>query len=304
MAVKYRGRVKGLRERYKNVPDHVMEYFMLYDPSDNNKYLEWLLKMSYSSVNGVSYDDFINMRIQGGSLFSLIELVTLFHENNQRLTGRNVYSSIRYEWGSPYNYMNCRGGEVINPRDINTYQHPMLLRRMLEHVIEHYPTDSELRKERIVLHSDKDVEIIVPLTTRASCKYGSGTRWCTAGRSNNYFNRYTVGSKGLVYLDFKKPYARRRWDDARMKVALHWKVNKVGHVKWSWFYTDDTSMSTKTVFELFGDYMKHTATGDEDVLDTKAFYFKNKINKAIKKHIRTSNKLNWFQRFVLWVNYR
>ena len=37
--------------------------------------------------------------------------------------------------------------------------------------------------------SDK-FQIIVPMSTRASCVYGAGTKWCTAASEDNQFNRY------------------------------------------------------------------------------------------------------------------
>ena len=37
--------------------------------------------------------------------------------------------------------------------------------------------------------SDK-FQIIVPMSTRASCLYGAGTKWCTAAAEDNQFNRY------------------------------------------------------------------------------------------------------------------
>ena len=37
--------------------------------------------------------------------------------------------------------------------------------------------------------SDK-FQIIVPMSTRASCLYGAGTKWCTAASEDNQFNRY------------------------------------------------------------------------------------------------------------------
>jgi len=37
--------------------------------------------------------------------------------------------------------------------------------------------------------SDK-FQIIVPMSTRASCLYGAGTKWCTAAAADNQFNRY------------------------------------------------------------------------------------------------------------------
>ena len=56
--------------------------------------------------------------------------------------------------------------------------------------------DKKLRKNipgdeyrKLPTVSDK-FQIIVPMSTRASCLYGAGTKWCTAASEDNQFNRY------------------------------------------------------------------------------------------------------------------
>ena len=56
--------------------------------------------------------------------------------------------------------------------------------------------DKKLRKSipgdeyrKLPTVSDK-FQIIVPMSTRASCLYGAGTKWCTAASEDNQFNRY------------------------------------------------------------------------------------------------------------------
>jgi len=41
------------------------------------------------------------------------------------------------------------------------------------------------------LYEDKEWLVVIPKTEEASCKYGANTRWCTAGKENNYFKYYT-----------------------------------------------------------------------------------------------------------------
>ena len=49
-------------------------------------------------------------------------------------------------------------------------------------------SSSEYKK----LYEDNDLVVIKPLTHQASCKYGTGTRWCVAAtNTNQYWNRYT-----------------------------------------------------------------------------------------------------------------
>jgi hypothetical protein len=41
-------------------------------------------------------------------------------------------------------------------------------------------------------------KVIVPRTEEASCLYGAGTKWCTAGKKNNQFKNYAA--KGDLYI--------------------------------------------------------------------------------------------------------
>src|SRR3989304_9982442 len=59
--------------------------------------------------------------------------------------------------------------------------------------------------EFIKYYEDEDVLIIITLTEKASCKYGKGTRWCTAAKKDNQFDEYTevdpeTGEKQRLYI--------------------------------------------------------------------------------------------------------
>ena len=61
-------------------------------------------------------------------------------------------------------------------------------------VVDEYPdpdakeeTDKGSAKE---YYNDADIRVIQPVDQTASCYYGQGTRWCTAGRTNNMFDHY------------------------------------------------------------------------------------------------------------------
>jgi hypothetical protein len=47
-------------------------------------------------------------------------------------------------------------------------------------------------------YEDSDVRIVVPYDETASCYYGQGTKWCTAGRDYNQFNRYN--NQGSLFI--------------------------------------------------------------------------------------------------------
>ena len=48
-----------------------------------------------------------------------------------------------------------------------------------------------------------DMLIVVPKSTRLeACKFGQGTKWCTASKQNNYFDSYY--KKGILYRVLQK----------------------------------------------------------------------------------------------------
>jgi len=55
-----------------------------------------------------------------------------------------------------------------------------------------------------MLVDDDEFQMMRPLNTAASCKYGQGTKWCTAAStSHNYYDQYTGEGKAFYYLTFK-----------------------------------------------------------------------------------------------------
>jgi len=46
--------------------------------------------------------------------------------------------------------------------------------------------------------------VVIPKTEKASCKYGAGTRWCTAAKNNNYFDEYNKDGSLYIIIDKKK----------------------------------------------------------------------------------------------------
>ena len=63
--------------------------------------------------------------------------------------------------------------------------------------------EKEANKGEAKLHyEDSTIRVIVPEDEAAACYYGQGTRWCTAGRTNNMFDTYN--RKGPMYIIIPK----------------------------------------------------------------------------------------------------
>ena len=59
-----------------------------------------------------------------------------------------------------------------------------------------------------VLYEGKEGTLLVPLTIEASCKYGKGTKWCTAANtSENFFEYYS--NRGPLYIWITRPNMKK-----------------------------------------------------------------------------------------------
>ena len=55
------------------------------------------------------------------------------------------------------------------------------------------------------LFEDENWLVIHPKTEEAACYYGKGTRWCTAAREDNYFDRYNQDGNLYIIISKKNP---------------------------------------------------------------------------------------------------
>lgn len=109
-----------------------------------------------------------------------------------------------------------RIGKNLEVKDLNQY--PDIAE--LKGVIENYTSKSQDKKiegEAVKVYEDNRVLIIKPLSHKASCKYGAGTKWCTTQSSPGYFDKYTSGRGQLFYLIFKGVDSSNKF----YKIAIH-----------------------------------------------------------------------------------
>jgi len=129
-------------------------------------------------------------------------------------------------------------------KDINQYVSFIELESVVNHVIEKHK-DKELAKQVDKIYEDENFSVLVPKTIEASCKYGSGTKWCTTVKNADHFKRYTSGKQGLYYIIRKKG----NQTEPHYKVAVH--INEIGNE--TWYDAEDRMMNSDSV-RLFREY--------------------------------------------------
>jgi len=105
-------------------------------------------------------------------------------------------------------------------KDINQYRALYELENALEPFLEK-EKEKELEKQVRKIFEDDKFLVIVPETHKASCKYGSNTKWCTTAQSDTHFKQYTSGNKALYYIINKANSTNKDYS----KVAIHFTQN-------------------------------------------------------------------------------
>jgi uncharacterized protein YqgQ len=102
----------------------------------------------------------------------------------------------------------------------------------------------ETSEVEVILDND-DFLIIVPQTIESSCKYGSGTRWCTAAKKDNYFKSYVYNQGVTLYYIIDKNRSHSKtyskiavavYEDERRlvynandtEIGMHYVMNELG----------------------------------------------------------------------------
>lgn len=170
--------------------------------------------------------------------------------------------------------------QSLEEKDINKYDLDGL-----KIVIEAHKESSKSQQNKFdssdakKLYEDSNILIVKPLTFEASCKYGSGTRWCsTMANTPTYFKQYTSGNDQSLYYVILKKFDR---NNKFYKIAIHKKPGEE-----TWYDSTDERMTDreKDVFNL----------GAPKVIET----IRNEWNEEFEK-----NQSKIFQKMFDWENY-
>lgn len=169
--------LEGIREKVKekySLSDNEMIALSHMDPTPTKKYLNWIAKQYKEATTPRSleafsakylklirdWDDIINRRKSNKDF--MIMLTDMFADHEHPI--------------------------IKAPADINSYPTIDYMKRVND-VAQNFMSKADIKKES-VKEKIGNYLIVVPKTKQASCYYGSGTKWCTAGREANMFNNY------------------------------------------------------------------------------------------------------------------
>lgn len=177
------------------------------DPTPNNNYVQWLARTYIN--NDMSLED-------------VESTIATFLDKFHRLKIKHHLDN----------------NDIGHYKDFDTFSNDM----------EQYPDDliddDEGKKKKYNadrIYDEKGILIVRPNDKEASCRYGRGTRWCTAAtRGHNYFDSYT--SRGPLYM-----FMPRKPKHPGEKYQFHFEDNVVADEK-------DSYLSQNQLIKLVTDY--------------------------------------------------
>jgi len=109
-------------------------------------------------------------------------------------------------------------GPNLEIKDINQYKTFAELNTAIQKYENRIRRSVETIEGADLVYEDDTFTVIAPLTTKASCYYGAGTKWCTSSSADNtHFNNYMKDGKLFYILDKTKPTSDRFYKVALLK---------------------------------------------------------------------------------------
>jgi hypothetical protein len=159
--------------------DHIMVVIENSDPTPNKEYVQWLTKV-YAN-QGIKLEDIIS---RGNSA------LRMYHEFKVKKILPAEYRDIGR----------------IDFAGLESIAQNLDLRNALAAKEEQDAAKTVDKGEAETVFENEAVRIIVPKNEAASCYYGQGTRWCTAGRDNNMYDRYARDGDLYILLPKQPKY--------------------------------------------------------------------------------------------------
>lgn len=161
------GRIEDAREKYPDMEDEHFEQIVANQPAgSNNKYLMWTLKQ---------VDELMATDPDPQAITLVIAAVRLFDGSKQRL----------------------------EKKDLNQYKDPAEVEAAVDKLggASKAQKAKQAKADSDVIYEDPQFLVLRPHTAEASCKYGTGTKWCIAATaSRNYFSSYSSSNNKFYFV--------------------------------------------------------------------------------------------------------
>ena len=170
--VLFEGRIDDARDAFPDLEEEVFDDIVANQPAgSNNKYLMWTTRQ---------VDKMMAVDPDPQAVRIVIQAVRLFDGSAQRL----------------------------KQRDINQYEDVDAIEKAVKELGDKKTKSQEIKQARAdtdVIYQDDRFLVLRPHTTEASCKYGTGTKWCIAATgSYNYFTSYSTNNNKFYFVIDKK----------------------------------------------------------------------------------------------------
>lgn len=167
-------------EQLKDNINAVLAAIEQQDPTQNKEYTPWLARMYAKSGGGVGIED-----LNRG------DLLGAFNTAKKRRMVKPEHADInRFKWY--HDFEDAMEHHYNNFEDLDADQRP------------------EGKASKV--YNDENVQVIVPEDEAAACKYGRGTRWCTAStRGHNMFDAYNRQGKLYILIPKKPKYEGEKY---------------------------------------------------------------------------------------------
>jgi hypothetical protein len=235
LSVLLEGRLEDVKAKYSEIEGSAgaIDQLSQGDPSGNNKYLEWMAKISFT-------DETSEFRVE-----DLISVVTAYHQGLPRVNSQ--FSTPIVDENKAMFPGRAERRVKNNPKDINSYPTFNSLKLITDALEE---TKKE-RPDRDRIYQDDKWTIIVPKSHDAACKYGVHSNWCVSTSNPTYFKRYTEDRKALLFFIIWRN-KRNESDKTEYKIAINAKYKDWENPKeWDWYDMPDHTMDPNLMLNIF-----------------------------------------------------
>jgi len=230
---------------------------------------ERLAKKYDGSLSNAIIDDVLNDPFNEQTNHKYSDFILKSYRNSDGLNYKDIINTVKYF---------DEKQKAFDKKDINTYQDY----EELKSVVDAHRKKSEDEKSVVKIFESDTYLIIKPQTHKASCKYGAGTKWCTAMKDYpSHFESRNTDFKSLYYV-MTKPLTK---ENSLYKIAIY-----IDNGKESWYDAEDKLIDSNLINSLKNVYLKDgygaVRKDYDDIYSTDIVKLKNRLDNLFKKYVK------------------